>query len=612
MKKYIFITILIITCNIFAQIEMTPNSNLDFCKTPSNSSSLIHLETIRGLDHTDDNFYVKLYVHVLRREQTPQLGQSLENINRLMKVLYSDFDPLGIYFSWDGTIDYIDNNQYFDNPLYYSNPTPITSPCDNSDSFIFNTNNHQDGIDIYLFDDLDADGFGLANGIGESTELILGGYWLGDQVLPLSRLKVISHEMGHVLFLWHTHHGTFYEGCDPNQCAELVNPVTDPNDELYFEQATNRSTCGDYISDTPADPNIFFNTNRYTCAYEGGGIDANGDPYQPDTSNLMSYSYPTCLDGFTPKQKSRMKNALWYIDALNNTTLDEYTYIREIGGFNCFVCANSYFEITSTLDISQLSVTSSSNIQTSIISTTGNSFTLHVTNLIGTTDEGESGYFSVSNNGNVVATQPLWVGLPQTVPEEVLSGNETVYANQEFEYSIGIENRLQGIDTYGWVFPEPNAEIDNYNNPDPITWQHLAWDKYFTLSFGLAGNQTGWVSIHGVNPCGDGNEGLENEICVENLSDPEGDTECDSGGGGEIVYYPNPADSLLEVDLSLREYDIFTVTVYDDYQVAVYSDQSENVVKTVETFNLSNGMYYLHIYDSDNALILSNILIINP
>ena len=590
MKNYLIIILLLFANITFAQDLLTPNSNLVVCKTPSQSSNLSELENIRGLDHINDLFYVKLYVHILRKQQAPQLGQSVENVNRLMKVLYDDFDPLGFHFVWDGNIDYIDNNGFFDFPDYYSDD-------------IFNTNNHQDGIDIYLFDDLDIGGFGLANGIGESTELLLGGYWFGDQVLPLSRLKIISHEMAHVLFLWHTHHGTdpYDDGNDSNACAELVN-----GDSL------NRAQCGDYIYDTPADPNIGFNANRYSCVYEGGGTDANGDAYQPDTTNLMSYSYPTCLEGFTPKQKGRMKNAFWYIDNLYNTHLDEYTYIRTTGGSDCFVCDFNFFEISSSLDVSQLTVSSSSNIQTEIVANTGNTFTLIVTSLLEEDAEGETGYFSVLNSGNVVATQPLWIGLPQTVPEEVLSGTGTVYANQEFSYGIGLENRLQGIDTYGWVFPEPNEEIDNYNNPNPTTWQHLAWDKYFTLTGGLAGNQTGFVKVRGINPCGEGSEGLENEICVVNTSDPDGDTECeDDDPPPPIVYYPNPASSLLEIDLSLQDYKIYTVVIYDQYQTVKYSDQTTNIVKTVDVFNLTNDTYYLHIYDDNNDVILSRILIIN-
>jgi len=80
--------------------------------------------------------------------------------------------------------------------------------------------------------------------------------------------------------------------------------------------------------------------------------------------------------------------------------------------------------------------------------------------------------------------------------------------------------------------------------------------------------------------------------------------------GDDIIYYPNPANDLLQIDLSLQDYKVFDIVVYNNSQVAVYTDQSTNVVKTLDTFNLSNDTYYLHIYDGDN-LILSKILIIN-
>ncbi|MFK5983449.1 MAG: hypothetical protein QM499_11080 [Flavobacteriaceae bacterium] len=562
------------------------NSNTVTCKTPSSSSNLTELDNIRGLDHTNDLFYAKIYVHVLRKEQTPQLGQSVENVNRLMKVLYDDFDPLGFYFVWGGEIDYIDNNDYFNLPETYSND-------------IFNTNNHPDGIDIYLFDDTVINGFGLANGIGESTEFMIGGNWLGDQVLPLSRLKVISHEMGHVLFLWHTHHGTDpsdNQG-DLNACAELVNG-----------SVNNRVHCGDYIKDTPADPNINYNANRDTCVYEGGGADANGDAYQPDTSNLMSYTYPTCMGGFTPRQKSRMKNAFWYIDELYDTHLEEYTFIR--ANVDCYSCfgEDKTFEVTSSIDIAQLTVSSSNNIQTSVISSSSNSFTIEIENLLGN-GEGESGFISITYNGNVVTTQPIWVGLPETIPANTLFGSSSSFPNQEMAYTI--DSRLQGVSDYKWYFPEPNVEEDNFNNPIFDKWQYLAWDNYFINSYSLAGNQTGWVRVNGINPCGEGDNGTGNEICVINTSDPEGDTECEGPPPPPIVYYPNPADSLLEIDLSLQGYKTYTIIIYDQYQTVKYSDQSTNVIKTINVFNLVNGTYYLHIYDDNGDNILSRILIIN-
>ncbi len=616
MKKLLFFcTFMAMTINVNAQVNLVPNGNSSYCKTPSKSSNLIELENIRGLDHTNDLFQVKLYVHLLRKQQTPKYGQSIENVNRLMKVLYDDFDSLGIYFVWDGEIDYIDNTDFFNHPYYYTDPV--------SGAPIFTTNNHTDGIDIYLFDELlsqdQPNGFGLANGIGESTELIVGGYWFGDKVIPLSRLKVISHEMGHVLFLWHTHHGTDPgdNGTDPNACAELVNPVTssdDPeNDPVYLEQHANRQQCGDYISDTPADPNLIGNIDGGNCNYTGSSTDANGDTYQPDTGNLMSYTYPTCLDRFTLGQKGRMKNALWYLPALNQTILTDYTYIRAGSNNNCFVCDENYFSIYTSYDVSQLSISSSANIVVTANNQGNNSLFLTVTSLLDPEEEGEQGFINVSVNNNLVLSQPIWVGKPQTLPDDVLSGTGTVYANQEFSYGIGLDNRLKGIDTYEWVFPDPNAEVDNYNNPNPSTWQYLSWSKYYTFTQGLAGNQTGTVKVHGLNPCGEGKEGIENEICVLNTNDPEGDTECVDGNPPPppIIYYPNPADSLLEIDLSLQDYKVYTVVIYDQYQTVKYSDQSTNVIKTINVFNLTNGTYYLHIYDDNGDNILSRILIIN-
>ncbi|GAB1454138.1 hypothetical protein MASR2M47_41940 [Draconibacterium sp.] len=103
--------------------------------------------------------------------------------------------------------------------------------------------------------------------------------------------------MGHVLFLWHAHHGTYYEPGDPYQCAELVD-------------GSNSNSCGDYISDTPADPHLQFNVNYSTCTWNSSGTDSNGDSYNPDETLLMSYSHPDCMSYFTDEQGDRMRTAI--------------------------------------------------------------------------------------------------------------------------------------------------------------------------------------------------------------------------------------------------------------------------------------------------------------
>lgn len=125
----------------------------------------------------------------------------------------------------------------------------------------------------------------------------------------LLRSHVLSHEMGHVLFLWHTHHGTVHETGDPYQCAECVD-------------GSNTSTCGDYVADTPADPNIQLNVNISNCQWLGSGTDNCNPPrvYNPDTNNIMSYTNPLCMSYITPGQAARAKQALVLLSHLQSVS----------------------------------------------------------------------------------------------------------------------------------------------------------------------------------------------------------------------------------------------------------------------------------------------------
>jgi hypothetical protein len=106
--------------------------------------------------------------------------------------------------SWDGIIDPIDNDTYYNN-------IPTTN--------IFYENNHTNGIDIYLYPadpNYSTPIIGLANGVGMSSEFYIVGRVSG---IPACTTSTISHEMGHVLNLWHTHHGTYDEGGNDNPCV---------------------------------------------------------------------------------------------------------------------------------------------------------------------------------------------------------------------------------------------------------------------------------------------------------------------------------------------------------------------------------------------------------
>jgi hypothetical protein len=167
------------------------------CGTPGTSPNYSLLESVRIPDYSSYTFYVKVYVHVLSRSNTGP-AQSVMGINQAMKRLYTDFDLLNIHLVWNGEVDYILNDDWYD------------LPASNFSSIVAH-NYHEDGIDIYLGDSNSySDLYAAAPAVGGNTAFFVSGR---EQIGPNEFIfrpqgATITHEMGHVLFLRHTFHGT--------------------------------------------------------------------------------------------------------------------------------------------------------------------------------------------------------------------------------------------------------------------------------------------------------------------------------------------------------------------------------------------------------------------
>lgn len=259
-----------------------------YCETPVTTKYIEENNNLKQMTVNANHYCPRVYFHII----TTQNGfgdQNAATVAQAFQTLNDDFAPHNISFFWDGEIDDVQNSP--SGPVLEFPDDPGTQQS------IFSINNHSDGIDIYLYSDYSGKNFGQASGVGTSGELLLSGI-IDNQSLTTSH--AISHEMGHVLFLWHTHHGTFSEGGDSNQCPEFAN-------------GSNSNICGDYIGDTPADPRIGSGqVNITTCIWSqyGNVFDANNDPYNPDTANIMSYTRLPCMEYFSFEQGQRMRNAI--------------------------------------------------------------------------------------------------------------------------------------------------------------------------------------------------------------------------------------------------------------------------------------------------------------
>lgn len=409
-------------------------------------------------------------------------------------------------------------------------------------------------INVYIYDYYFP---AYAGAIGSNTIYIPNG----------SSLISLVHEMGHCLYLFHTH--------NERGCLEKID-------------GSNCETCGDHICDTPADPGLI--TTKVwvdsNCNYTGK-FTLDGKTYNPDTRNHMSYSPAECRNRFTIGQGIRMYNALTSLSVLIPTTRPP-----EIEGAKV-ICSGEVTYRFKSLPNSTVTWSSSNPNGLAINASTG--IAKSVSGFIGAvtiTAAVNGGCGSVALPSRIV-----WVGLPLSAPGVITADVSNVCVGRQIQFMIqqipGVPQIPAGADGITWVSNNPSNLAVEGNGIGAIITGRAVTSGYFATftasAFNACGSRTTTWATNVKPRCG--------------------------GGGGLLrvsaATYPNPVTSSLTVQLTdslatnkttellERPYELHII---DRYQRTVLSLKSSEKTLNIPTDGLPSDVYYLHVYFKDGVI----------
>lgn len=212
---------------------------------------------------------------------------------------------------------------------------------------------------------------------------------------------------------------------------------------------------------------------------------------------------------------------------------------------------------------------------------------------------------AVTNCGDVTLTKPIDMGFLYGLPQIYINGtpytgasNFTLQRFSQFNLTV---DPVAGATGYYWSIGN-NATLDSGQGTNSV-WITTTGSNGSSLSF----------SVQPVNICGNGGGTAINGTIGGN----------DDGGILDFVYYPNPAGNELTVQyqqptaqskqstLSAKSSIVASVTK-KDFNIKLLNSQGKvlrQAVNTtadnsvlVDTHNIPNGTYYLHIFDGDKVI----------
>jgi len=304
MKKLLFIMFLV-SWTIQSQVHDSS------CLTRAMSSQKMtnnitpgELHSPTGGFDTNTEFCINVKAHRITRTDgsgSPITDAFIEDLMTELGVFFGD-----INFIWDEVINTANSTTLFNSDVV-GGGSPSSCPSYNfglTDPFDSNT-----ALDIFFHpDDLGPgnSSINVSDGIANGTRIVLSRH---------TNIKILSHEVGHVLGLFHTYHGTFGNGTA--SICENDDGFGNPSHNVECVGQANALNSGDYVFDTLADSGL----NNDILADIDDCIITAADTFDhcgsgllyanPDPTNIMK---PTnspisidCFNHFTNGQKNRMK-----------------------------------------------------------------------------------------------------------------------------------------------------------------------------------------------------------------------------------------------------------------------------------------------------------------